>query len=294
MSQAVGPDRSSDSVTFEVERFERRGPGRLVLSGRWFGVAGRAFARPALTLGTDGDRRRTLAEPPDRSWSAREGELWEAMFPCELDGGDPGSIELTVGPDLTLALPAQRGVAERRAVARPRRDDLLDNLRGARRDGRTAERSDLGSDTRRADRLATRREDGLEAQREAPRAPLGSPRPRASSADPRPGSSDGAGDAAALAQRLTRARREIERLRAELARREAERDKAVRERDRAVERARKLTEEAALRSEQHTSRHGAGGLSRPGMGHASWPQRVVAVAVLVVVVIAFAVTARLL
>ena len=141
MAQAVEPERGAGSVSFEVERFESRGGDQLVLSGRWFGLRGRRFVRPTLTLGSGDSRQRALADLEHKPWAAEDGELWEAAFPIERHGGDPGSIELTVAPDITVALPAPGSAArEQRIRARPRRDDLLDNLRGARRDGRPCNR----------------------------------------------------------------------------------------------------------------------------------------------------------
>ena len=172
MAQAVEPERGAGSVSFEVERFEPRGGDQLVLSGRWFGLRGRRFVRPTLTLGSGDSRQRALADLEHKPWAAEDGELWEAAFPIERDGGDPGSIELTVAPDITVALPAPGSAArEQRIRARPRRDDLLDNLRGARRDGRPSTGSGNGRDPRRDGRSATGWEEGLEAQREAPRVP---------------------------------------------------------------------------------------------------------------------------
>jgi hypothetical protein len=266
MAQAVEPERGAGSVTFEVERFESRGRDQLVLSGRWFGLGRRRFARPALMLGTDSERRRALADLDHKPWAASDGELWEATFPYDRDGGDPRHIELTVAPDITVALPPPGSPAgEQRVRARPRRDDLLDNLRGARRDGRPAPGSGNGRDPRRDVRSSTRWEDGLEAQREAPRVPDA--------------------DSDALALRLSRAQKEIERLRGGLDRMRKERDhmaedrdRALRDRDRAIAKAGKAVA-------------GSGAMRSPGV---LWTQRVLAISVLVIVVLAFAITARLL
>jgi len=343
MAQAVEPERGAGSVTFEVERFEPRG-GQLVLSGRWFGLGGRRFVRPTLVLGTDGDRRRALADLEHKPWAASDGELWEATFPYQRDGGEPRLIELTVAPDVTVMLPPPGSAAgEQRIRARPRRDDLLDNLRGARRDGRPRSGPGNARDPRRDGRSATRWEDGLEAQREAPRVP-DAPPPASESAD-----SD------ALALRLSQAQNEIERLRGELARHEGakveaasaltrrdaavgrlteaiaardkaarayeqavrardqaarelgqmrkerdrmakERDQALRDRDRVIAKATKAIDAAASRAEQrpaaaHPAVAGTRAMRSPAV---VWAQRVLAITVLVVVVLAFAITARLL
>jgi hypothetical protein len=361
MAQAVEPERGVGSVTFEVERFEPRGRSQLLLSGRWFGLRGRRFVRPTLTLGIGDSRRRALADLDHKPWAAEEGELWEATFPFDREAGAPRHIELTVAPDITVALPVPgSGASEQRIRARPRRDDLLDNLRGARRDGRPKPRSGNGSDPRQAGRSATRREDGLEAQREAPRVPDGASKPSApskpsaGSTPSSPSKPPAAGDADVLVH-LSRAQHEIERLRSELARHEGakveadqaltrrdaavsrlteataqrdkaarayeqavrardqaardrdrmrkerdrmakERDQALRERDRAIAKANKAAEAAAARAEHRTA------AAHPAVGTARaitspwvvWTQRLLAVSVLVIVVLAVAITARLL
>jgi hypothetical protein len=344
MAQAVEPERGAGSVTFEVERFEPRGHDQLVLSGRWFGLGGRRFVRPTLMLRVDSERRRVLADLHHKPWAASDGELWEATFPYERDGGEPRQIELTVAPDLTVMLPPPDSSAgEQRISARPRRDDLLNNLRGARRDGRPRSGSGNARDPRRDGRSATRWEDGPEAQREAPRVPDASP-PAAEPAD-----SD------ALALRLSQAQNEIERLRGELARHEGanaeaasaltrrdaavsrlteaiaardqaarayeqavrardqaarelsqmrkerdrmakERDQALRDRDRAMAKANKAIDAVASRPEQrpaaaHPAVAGTRAMRSPGL---VWAQRVLAISVLVLAVLAFAITARLL
>jgi hypothetical protein len=317
MAQAVEPERGAGSVTFEVERFEPRGRDQLALSGRWFGLRGRRFVRPTLTLGTGADRRRALADLEHKPWAAEDGELWEATFPYEANGARPRHIELTVAPDITIALPSPgSGASEQRIKARPRRDDLLDNLRGARRDGRPAPGSRNGSDPSRGVRSVARREDGLEAQREAPRVP-----------DP-PVTAAAAPDPVAAAQALTRrdaaagrvteaisqrdkaarayeqavrardhATHELDRMRKERDRMAKERDQALRDRDRAIAKANKAADAAAARIEHrasaaaHPAVTGARAMTSPTV---VWAQRVLAVSVLVIAVLAFAITARLL
>lgn len=344
MAQAVEPERGAGSLSFEVERFESRGGDRLMLSGRWFGLRGRRFVRPTLTLGSGDSRQRALAELEHKPWAAEDGELWEAAFPIELDGGDPGSIELTVAPDITVALPAPGFAArEQRIRARPRRDDLLDNLRGARRDGRPSTGSGNGRDPRRDGRSATGWEEGLEAQREAPRVHEAPP-----TASP-PGEAD------ALASRLSQAQREIERLRAELTRQDGvkveaasalsrrdaavnrltealaardqaaqayeqavrardralrerdhmrkeldrvtkDRDQALRDRERAIAKANKASDAAAARVDHRpaAAQSVVTGTRATRSPWVVWTQRLLAVSVLVVAVLAVAITARLL
>jgi hypothetical protein len=334
MAQAVERDSDAGSVSFEVERFVRRGPDQIELRGRWFGLRGLRFVRPTLTLAVDGQSQRALADLAHKPWAAEDGELWEAVFPIEPGGSELGAIVLTVAPDITVSLPSPGSdAADTRIPARPRRDDLLDNLRGARRDVRPRPASGNGSDPGSAGRSATRWEDELEAQREAPRAPQPQPqRRRASQPPPQPASPPAPQRApepdksAALTQRLSQAQQEIERLRGELERQDnarvkaraartrrdaavdrltealaardealrerdrfaAERDQALRERDRALkERDRALTKPAGA---HHTSAH-----TRRGKGPLLvWSQRLLAVAVLIGVVIAIAITIHVL
>ena len=344
MAQAVEPERGAGSVSFEVERFEPRGGDQLVLSGRWFGLRGRRFMRPTLTLCSGDSSKRALADLEHKPWAAEDGELWEAAFPIEPDGGDPGSIELTVAPDITVALPAPGSAArEQRIRARPRRDDLLDNLRGARRDGRPRTGSGNGRDPRRGGRSATGWEEGLEAQREAPRVP------EAPSTASQPREAD------ALAARLSQAQREIERLRAELARQDGvkveaasalsrrdaavnrlsealaardqaaqayeqairardqalrerdhirkqldrmakDRDQALRDRERAIAKANKAADAAAARADHRpaAAQPVIAGTRTMRSAWVVWTQRLLAVSVLVIAVLAVAITARVL
>lgn len=333
MAQAVERDSDAGSVSFEVERFVRRGPDQIELRGRWFGLRGVRFVRPTLTLAVDGQNQRALADLAHKPWAAEDGEPWEAVFPIEPGGEELGAIELTVAPDITVSLPAPGSdAADTRIRARPRRDDLLDNLRGARRDVRRSPRSANGADPGSAERATTRREDGLEAQREAPRAPQPQrrraspppPQPAAPPASPRPPEPD---ESAALTQRLGQAQQEIERLRGELEREDhvrvkaraartrrdaavnqltealaardeairardrfaAERDQAFRERDRALkERDRALTKPAAAThlASPHTRRRKGPLLV--------WFQRLLALAVLIGVAVAIAITIHVL
>jgi hypothetical protein len=81
--------------------------GRARVEGRWFGVRGLRFVRPALIL-TVGDRseRRLLAELDDKPWAAKDGESWRAMFAVEsveaLERAD--RVELSVAPDVNVDL----------------------------------------------------------------------------------------------------------------------------------------------------------------------------------------------
>ena len=310
MAQAVEPERGAGSVSFEVERFEPRGGGQLMLSGRWFGLRGRRFVRPTLTLGSGDNAQRALADLEHKPWAADDGELWKAAFPIERLAKDPGKVELTVAPDITVALPPPgAGAREQRIKARPRRDDLLDNLRGARRDGRPATGSGNGRGPRRDGRSATGWEEGLEAQREAPRVPDAPARVRASAsalsrrdaAVSRLTEALAARDQATQAyEQAVRARdqalRDRNNMRKQLDRMAKERDQALRDRERAIAKANKAADAAVARVDHRpaTAHPAVAGTRAVASPWVVWTQRVLAVSVLVIAVLAFAITARLL
>ncbi|MBV8432214.1 MAG: hypothetical protein JO244_13685 [Solirubrobacterales bacterium] len=124
MAKASEPAVTTDEIVFELERFERS-DGWLTLSGRWFGVRGRRFVRPTLTLAVDGERTRALADLDDKPWAAEDGEPWRAAFPW-LRSGRLEEPELSVAPDITIELPAPGGRRARaqRLAAQPRRDAM--------------------------------------------------------------------------------------------------------------------------------------------------------------------------
>jgi hypothetical protein len=99
----VDPER----ISFEVQRMSITEPGRLEVVGRWFGVHGRSFVRPALilTMPEAGGERRALAELEHTPWAAQDGELWMAAFQVEVEPGDASAIALSVAPDITVTLP---------------------------------------------------------------------------------------------------------------------------------------------------------------------------------------------
>jgi hypothetical protein len=98
-------------IAFELERFEFIGDDRVEISGRWFGVRGRRFIRPTLTVVTDGRGARALADLEHKPWAAEDGQLWHAAFACELGGAKALEAELNVAPDITITLPAPGGAA---------------------------------------------------------------------------------------------------------------------------------------------------------------------------------------
>jgi hypothetical protein len=93
-------------ILFELERFELADRDRLEVSGRWFGVRGRRFVRPTLTLMGNGERARVLADLDHKPWTAEDGEAWTAAFPVDPGGGAVDEVELAVAPDIAISLPA--------------------------------------------------------------------------------------------------------------------------------------------------------------------------------------------
>jgi hypothetical protein len=115
VSQASKPVGSVGRVAFELDRFELIGGDHLEVEGRWFGVRGRRFMRPALSMVVDGSPTRLLADLAGKPWPAEDGRPWNATFPFVLPRGDLLDAELTVAPDITVTLPAP---AEQRTAGR--------------------------------------------------------------------------------------------------------------------------------------------------------------------------------
>ncbi len=74
------------------------------MAGRWFGVRGRRFVRPTLTLNHKGTEVRALADLEHKPWAAEDGEVWTPVFSVDegLDGAR--EIELSVAPDIVIGL----------------------------------------------------------------------------------------------------------------------------------------------------------------------------------------------
>lgn len=110
----------TDRVSFELERLAFDDQQRLVVSGRWFGVRGRRFVRPTLTLTmrADGTERRALADIEHKPWAADEGETWFAAFPLDIQLKDAEQLELSVAPDIAVELQS-RVTARKRPASQP-------------------------------------------------------------------------------------------------------------------------------------------------------------------------------
>ncbi len=125
MAQVAGPPASGrGTIYFELERLEVSGQ-RLELRGRWYGVRGRRFMRPTLTLRTAAGPSRLLADLDQKPWAAEEAEVWLAVFPWELDGQEVSDLELSVAPDIAVGLPAPGGKAAATLISSERESFVL-------------------------------------------------------------------------------------------------------------------------------------------------------------------------
>lgn len=108
--------QSAEGITFEVEHVALEQPGRLHVRGRWFGVRGRRFMRPTLTLTmrSDGSQGRALADLEHKPWAAEDGEPWTAVFPIDVALEEASGLELSVAPDVAVELVAKPGAARSR------------------------------------------------------------------------------------------------------------------------------------------------------------------------------------
>ena len=97
-----------DKMGFELERFQWSGPFRLEVEGRWFGVRGRRFVRPVLTVQVRGRRRRLLATLDHKPWQVDDTGSWIAAFPWDGSRDGVGRAELEVGA-LMVELPPPGG-----------------------------------------------------------------------------------------------------------------------------------------------------------------------------------------
>src|SRR2546430_9341751 len=171
------------TASFELERFELTAPDRLEVAGRWFGVRGLRFMRPALDLQASEDRHRLLALLEHKPWAAEDGEEWVAAFPWDGDPLEFTEAELAVGPSVAVELPLpgngsrkskprkpparSRGRTARVRVGAPR-DRALAEARRLREERDTAVEARDAAVTERDAALAER--DALLAERDAARA----------------------------------------------------------------------------------------------------------------------------
>jgi hypothetical protein len=112
MAEALKPvPTGTGSIFFELDRFEFKDGDRIALCGRWFGVRGRRFVRPTLTLSSNDEQWRLLADLEHKPWSAEDGEHWEAVFPWQDGNAKVLEAELAVASGITLNLRAPDGAA---------------------------------------------------------------------------------------------------------------------------------------------------------------------------------------
>jgi hypothetical protein len=113
------PDVVSDGVAFEVERFEWTASDRLEVTGRWYGLRGHRFVRPALVVQVGDEQRRMLAVLEHKPWAADDGEDWIAAFPWEGPPLELTAAELEVAPSLAVDLPMPRVPGQRGKASAP-------------------------------------------------------------------------------------------------------------------------------------------------------------------------------
>src|SRR4051794_28204411 len=86
-------------------RFAWTAPDRLVVRGRWFGLRGHRFMRPALVVEAGEERRRLLALLEHKPWAADDGEPWTAAFAWQGEPAQLSAAELSVAPSVAVELP---------------------------------------------------------------------------------------------------------------------------------------------------------------------------------------------
>jgi hypothetical protein len=169
---SVSPD--GVRVAFQLDRFEQMGDDRLEVAGRWYGVRGLRFVRPALTVQTEDGERNLLALLDHKPWAAEEGESWIAAFPWEGDSPDPDQAELAVAPSVVVALVQQEdGDTKPRGRSKPALSERLQEseTRARRLDSEVAwlreEREALLEDKRAAEQEARQAQVELAGARKA-------------------------------------------------------------------------------------------------------------------------------
>src|SRR4051812_23164004 len=119
-NETLTSPEAASTVGFEVERFEWTSSDRLEVAGRWFGLRGHRFMRPALFVEAGDERRRLLALLEHKPWAAEEGEPWMAAFSWPGDPVDLAAAELAVAPNVAVELPPVRAPRARGRGGGPR------------------------------------------------------------------------------------------------------------------------------------------------------------------------------
>jgi uncharacterized coiled-coil DUF342 family protein len=266
--------------SFELDRFERDDEQGLEVRGRWFGVRGRRFVRPTLTMRIDGAKHRLLADLEHKPWAAEDGEDWVASFSPVPPAGDTRDIELSVARDIVIPLSApasvtssERPTGKTAAPARPKTtpkgrpaDRVQEALELERAKASELRRALDDAETDRG-RLAAQR-DALTAERDGMRHEQARSRAQVAELQERLRSSETNANTGLSESRdeLEAERGETNRLRAALDRHEgvaderdrleAERDRLAAERDRlAAERKVLISERDELIAERESMRH---------------------------------------
>ncbi len=120
-----GPVTEAEQISFELQRLTLTADDRLELTGRWFGVRGRRFVRPTLTLVGAQRRARSLADLEHKPWAAEEGTDWVAVFPLQPPGEDVLELELAVAPDIAVSLPPPPELAQLARERKPSRGAVV-------------------------------------------------------------------------------------------------------------------------------------------------------------------------
>lgn len=122
MAPALGTATAPTAeIYFELDRFDvSEDEPRIELSGRWFGVRGRRFVRPTLTLNFAGEPQRLLATIDHKPWAADDGEAWVAAFPWSFGAEAVTDLELGVAPDIAVELPLPGSAPQRTEAPRAR------------------------------------------------------------------------------------------------------------------------------------------------------------------------------
>jgi hypothetical protein len=161
-----------EGVAFEVDHFAWI-DDRLEVSGRWYGLRGHRFVRPALTVEVDDDgddRRRMLADLEHKPWAADDGTDWTAAFPWDGDPVELARAELAVAPTLAVDLPLPRVPGGRKRAPRERRKAPTARPRERERDEAVRERDSLAHErdeaVRERDSLTRERDEAI-AERDA-------------------------------------------------------------------------------------------------------------------------------
>ncbi|HEX2102904.1 MAG TPA: hypothetical protein VHF51_04595, partial [Solirubrobacteraceae bacterium] len=182
-NDVLAPEAPS-AVAFEAERFEWAAPGRLEVTGRWYGLRGHRFMRPALVVWQGDERRRLLAVLEHKPWAADEGEPWIAAFEWDGEPVELDAAELSVAPTVAVELPPPALPGDRRHNARTAPRSSRASAAGAPRLIAHAERRtealerELGEARRELERVRGERDRAARAHREE----AGALRARASAA----------------------------------------------------------------------------------------------------------------